>query len=1207
MKNLRKKLESLSVLVVFTFGSFLLSVSAVKAEPSATWTSGVVAEYANTNAHINNGAVAFKNINISSVVISQPGSTVWGGTQGNDKAVTVTINFDDGKQVEVAGSINWTNQSSLIYFGVTFATTFDDTYSFLDSLNKVTYVFPLPGYELELAGQLNLSREISTIQGDGSFTDNEMGVLAAALQNAFPTNTAPVFAEDGDFAGSYTDGAYAFTYNEGAADATVLGQVAATDADGDALTFSITSGNTNSWFAIDEATGAITLTSAGATAGVASNDYEIDPNGWTLTVTVSDGLTTTPITVTLSVTDVDDTAPTISWPSGAGVVTQGTSSAITVDENQTAVVQVVGGDNVTSASQLTWVLTGPDNGKFSISNDGTITFLEAPDFENPLDTGDTSGNNTYVVEITAEDLAGNTYTHTLVVTVAQVLYPGEPLPTNEDYDNDGTADTIESDTADRDGDDIKDRFDYDPQGYFYCQADGRILTGGSVAVIGPGTVTMVKNGSATGEYQWYVDQPGTYTMSIDTSGMEFSTIAASSAGSLTLSTQPGNPIVIGSTQNGSTGYLGAFNGTPYDAENPTAYYTSFEIAEGDPNVFGNNIPFEGCSISQVTIVADQNGREPNGSSTQDGLFRIDLDRVSPVDTVITYSVSGSATSGTDYVALTETITIPAGETTAYITVLVLDDDIAETTETVQVTLEIVTGDSAMVLGSNPRAAIVITEDLVDEVRVPLTSLLQDDFDRTISNQSRTFAQMSRGAADRLMDRSGGGCERQISDVLQSNPLLFDDGSAVIQSQSFATIDVIAETLLGCPEQGFVIAGHTDNVGLVNGNLELSARRAGSVKAALIQRGISDTQLATRGFGETRPVADNSTEEGRALNRRVEFSEADVSRSSVLRSNGCGTQKPFDVDGTATANQDGANVSAQFGGETIDCLTGETHLTYGDFAYTSTDGLGTQGMLTFGMARERETSDAIVGRFVGGYLSQYSVAGLGGEGEISGVGANAGMYSARSMENGLILDYYGAAALGYHQYDMKFFDRIDVEGEYSYAAIFGGVGLTGSVKYGTFELRPRLSLDLGYGVASDPTVRATELGVTDSGSLKLDPAKGIRGTIETAFIFGEDADPDDGGPWSRFAVTPMLYCENGYGARESDCGYGLSVEAEKADLIRGVNWKAGLSFEGTGATTRTGVTLSHERKVFDGLGTLSTGALVEGASGARLSQTLELQW
>ena len=85
-------------------------------------------------------------------------------------------------------------------------------------------------------------------------------------------------------------------------------------------------------------------------------------------------------------------------------------------------------------------------------------------------------------------------------------------------------------------------------------------------------------------------------MTIDTSGMEFGTISQSSAGTMTIADFSGNPVVIGSTEDGSTGYLGDYNGTPYDPENPTAYYTTFEIAAGDPNVFANNIPFQDCAI-----------------------------------------------------------------------------------------------------------------------------------------------------------------------------------------------------------------------------------------------------------------------------------------------------------------------------------------------------------------------------------------------------------------------------------------------------------------------------------------------------------------------------------------------------------------------------------------------------------------------------------
>ena len=67
-----------------------------------------------------------------------------------------------------------------------------------------------------------------------------------------------------------------------------------------------------------------------------------------------------------------------------------------------------------------------------------------------------------------------------------------------------------------------------------------------------------------------------------------------------------------------------------------------------------------------------------------------------------------------------------------------------------------------------------------------------------------------------------------------------------------------------------VEGHTDNVGKSKDNLELSKKRAAAVKDWLSENGVEASRLATEGFGDKKPVADNSTEEGRAKNRRVEL-------------------------------------------------------------------------------------------------------------------------------------------------------------------------------------------------------------------------------------------------------------------------------------------------------------------------------------------------
>jgi outer membrane protein OmpA-like peptidoglycan-associated protein len=67
-----------------------------------------------------------------------------------------------------------------------------------------------------------------------------------------------------------------------------------------------------------------------------------------------------------------------------------------------------------------------------------------------------------------------------------------------------------------------------------------------------------------------------------------------------------------------------------------------------------------------------------------------------------------------------------------------------------------------------------------------------------------------------------------------------------------------------------INGYTDNIGSDADNLTLSENRAKAVVDYLVSKGVDNKRLTSKGFGETQPVADNSTEEGRALNRRTEF-------------------------------------------------------------------------------------------------------------------------------------------------------------------------------------------------------------------------------------------------------------------------------------------------------------------------------------------------
>jgi OmpA-OmpF porin, OOP family len=104
-------------------------------------------------------------------------------------------------------------------------------------------------------------------------------------------------------------------------------------------------------------------------------------------------------------------------------------------------------------------------------------------------------------------------------------------------------------------------------------------------------------------------------------------------------------------------------------------------------------------------------------------------------------------------------------------------------------------------------------------------------------------------------------------------LHFDVGSAKLRPDSAPALDAILSLVNGKPGSRWVISGHTDNQGTAAMNQKLSESRAASVIEWLSAHGVAANRLAPKGFGATQPVADNTTENGRALNRRVEIAPA----------------------------------------------------------------------------------------------------------------------------------------------------------------------------------------------------------------------------------------------------------------------------------------------------------------------------------------------
>jgi len=112
----------------------------------------------------------------------------------------------------------------------------------------------------------------------------------------------------------------------------------------------------------------------------------------------------------------------------------------------------------------------------------------------------------------------------------------------------------------------------------------------------------------------------------------------------------------------------------------------------------------------------------------------------------------------------------------------------------------------------------------------------------------------------------------VSVVLKN--VQFESNSSELTSGSSESLDKVVNAMNEYDQLRIEIQAHTDNSGEAAYNLSLSEKRANSVRDYLIAKGVAANRMAVKGFGETQPIADNSTRDGRATNRRVELKVID---------------------------------------------------------------------------------------------------------------------------------------------------------------------------------------------------------------------------------------------------------------------------------------------------------------------------------------------
>lgn len=153
------------------------------------------------------------------------------------------------------------------------------------------------------------------------------------------------------------------------------------------------------------------------------------------------------------------------------------------------------------------------------------------------------------------------------------------------------------------------------------------------------------------------------------------------------------------------------------------------------------------------------------------------------------------------------------------------------------------------------------------------------------------------------------CIAGLQAIQTDQKILFEPGSGTLDASAAQIIDAVAGQLRECPGLPLEIQGHTDSQGRESMNQALSQTRAQSVLSALQDRRLLTSNIVARGYGETRPIADNGTEEGREANRRIEFvlisPEAGAGDAADAATDGADTPDNTATDGTAQSGKPAA--------------------------------------------------------------------------------------------------------------------------------------------------------------------------------------------------------------------------------------------------------------------------------------------------------------
>ncbi|WP_333790684.1 invasin domain 3-containing protein, partial [Sphingorhabdus sp.] len=604
---------------------------------SVGFENGFIGEYANA-AHLPDRIRTFSTLGINSVTISQSTNNgLFGGSQGNDYSVTVTLQLTNGTTTTFPAVVNWRDTgtgSTLHGIGLTVADGAADgtSYAAGSGLHKT--------YLLQTVGSSRVYSDGGNVSGNAANT----GLLDAlnTYRTSAPASTTPSALT------SIITASQTSILADGTSTSTITVQLK--DVNGLDLT---TGGN------------AVTLST---TAGALSNVIDNNDGTYTATLTSSTSVTTATINGTVGGYTISDDA-TVGFTSNAsisGAVKRASGVGVS---GRTVILLNNSGQAVATAT------TGA-GGAYTFANVAPGTY--GIDFESTgnyktkgkSSTGNNSSNSVRSIGVNASSTV--TAVDGVVIDPAGVVYSSSARTS--------ISNAIVS-------------LYYNGSKVSNSWLDLTLGGGNDQTTGSDGAYTFVLNGSASsspGSYELRVVAPSGFNNSASTVIPAGGTYTPALGGGIEL-IQPQSTAPTGAE---ATTYYLLFNFT-----------TGANAASTSNGVSNNHIPLDPVPVISIANTTDASEPSTNGVVT------VSLSAASATDTVIAYSVAGSATSGTDYTALSGTVTVAAGQTSATIGVAVMDDSLVEGAETVVVTLTSVTSGTATLSGT--ASALTATNSIAD--------------------------------------------------------------------------------------------------------------------------------------------------------------------------------------------------------------------------------------------------------------------------------------------------------------------------------------------------------------------------------------------------------------------------------------------------------------------------------------------------------------